>query len=258
MAARKPLIAGNWKMFGRRGDLCEVEALAARLSTAATAVDVLICPPAPYIQAALGAAGGSGVSIGAQDCSAVAADAARTGEISAAMLADLGASYVIVGHSERRSQHGESDGLVRRKAEAAIAAGLTPIICVGETQAERAAGKVAEVVGEQVRASAPEGGVGYVIAYEPVWAVGGSTTPTLEEIAQVHGYIRKILVERAGETGFCIRVLYGGAVGPKNAAEVFSVSGVDGALVGRASLKAVDFAPIVLAHPGLSERAHTD
>ena len=180
----------------------------------------------------------------------MAEDAARTGEVSAAMLADAGARYVIVGHSERRSQHGESDALVRKKAEAAMAAGLIPIVCVGETQAERAGGTVADVIAAQVReqharARAP----GFVIAYEPVWCIGGDRTPTMEEIGEVHAVIRQTLAGRIGGAADGVRILYGGAVNPKNAAEIFAVEGVDGALVGRASLKAADFSAIILAHP---------
>lgn len=247
MAALKPLIAGNWKMHARRADLSEIGLLASALPPAAASVEVLICPPACYIEAAVAAAG-AGFAIGAQDCSAITADAARTGEISAAMLADAGARYVIVGHSERRAQHGESDALVRKKAEAAMDAGLTPIVCVGETAAERAAGRTASVVGAQVEASTPERRGGLVIAYEPVWAIGGSATPTRSEIEEVHSLIRQTLRSR-GVPADAFRVLYGGSVNPKNAAEVLSAEGVDGALVGRASLKADDFAPIILGHP---------
>lgn len=242
MAALRPLIAGNWKMFGRRSDLAEIEKLAA--DAREVAVDVLICPPYPLIGAALAVGAGAGVLIGAQDCSAVAADAARTGEVSAEMLADIGATHVIVGHSERRSQHGESDALVRRKAEAALSAGLIPIVCVGETLAQRDAGKTEEVIAAQVRASAPAE-AGIVIAYEPVWAIGGDRTPSVEEIADVHGIVRETL-------SVAVRVLYGGSVGPKNAAEIFTSPAVDGALVGRASLKAADFALIVRAYPAVT------
>ncbi len=252
MSGRKPLIAGNWKMFGRTADLGQIAALAETIGGAADVVDTLICPPAVYVRPAAEAAKGTKILIGAQDCSAVGEDSARTGEISAAMLADAGAGFVIVGHSERRSQHGESDGLVRRKAEAALAAGLTPIICVGETQAERAAGKVAEIVGRQVRDSVPEQARALVIAYEPVWAIGGDRTPTVPEIAEVHALIRETLLSRFGAQANEMRILYGGSVGPKNAAEVFSAEGVDGALVGRASLKATDFSAIILAHPAAS------
>lgn len=249
MAALRPLIAGNWKMYGRRADLSEIDGLWSRVAAAASKIDVLICPPAPFIAAAAETAKGGEVQIGAQDCCAVAEDAARTGDVNAAMLADAGARYLIVGHSERRSLHGESDGLVRRKAEAGFAAGLIPIICVGETQAERNAGKVAEIVSRQVRESTPVEGGPFVIAYEPVWAIGGSSTPTMAEIAEVHALIRETLIGNFGARASETRILYGGSVNPKNAGEIFAVEGVDGALVGRASLKAADFAAIILAHP---------
>jgi triosephosphate isomerase len=168
------------------------------------------------------------------------------------MLADAGAQYIIVGHSERRTLHGESSDLVRKKAEAVLAAGAVPIVCVGETQAERAAGRVAEIVGDQVRQSVPDNGAGAVVAYEPVWAIGGDRTPTPAEIAEVHTLIRGVLRERFGGGANAMRILYGGSVGPKNAAEIFAAEGVDGALVGRASLKAADFSAIILAHPAAS------
>jgi triosephosphate isomerase (TIM) len=249
MGSRKPLIAGNWKMFGRAGDLAEIDALAKAIGQSAAKIDVLICPPAVYIPAAVQQTHGQPILIGAQDCSPNAADAARTGEVSAAMLADAGAKYVIVGHSERRQTHKESDDLVRQKAEAAIAAGLTPIVCVGETQAERAAGQVTEVVSRQVRGSTPGQGGAFVVAYEPVWAIGGNSTPTLAEIGEVHALVRETLAGQFGAQANETRILYGGSVGPKNAGEIFTVAGVDGALVGRASLKAADFSAIILGHP---------
>jgi triosephosphate isomerase len=252
MAARKPLIAGNWKMYGRAADIGEIAALNEAAGGAAKAVDVLICPPLAYLPQSAWAARRLNVQIGAQDCSAAGADAARTGEVSAAMLADAGARYVIVGHSERRSQHGETDDLVRQKAEAAVAAGLIPIVCVGETQAVRASGNAADVVATQVAASMPGQGAGFVVAYEPVWCIGGDRTPTMEEIGEIHGRIRQTLGERLGGEAETIRILYGGAVNPKNAGEIFRVPGVDGALVGRASLKAADFSAIILAHPAAS------
>lgn len=248
MGSRKPLIAGNWKMFGRMADLAELGALAETIGTAADRMDVILCPPAIYIPPAAWQTRDKPLQIGAQDCSATAADSARTGEISAAMIADAGAKYIIVGHSERRQNHKESDDLIRQKAETAIAAGLVPIVCVGETQAERAAGKVAEVVGGQVKASVPGAGA-FVVAYEPVWAIGGNSTPTLAEIAEVHALIRETLAERFGAQANETRILYGGSVNPKNAGEIFTVPGVDGALVGRASLKAADFSAIILGHP---------
>jgi len=252
MAVCKPLIAGNWKMFGRHADLGEIAALWQRIAGAAEAVDAVICPPALYVPQAIWAARGTGVAVGAQDCSAVAEDSARTGEVSAAMLADAGARYVIVGHSERRSQHGESDALVRRKAEAALAADLVPIICVGESLAEREAGRVGEIVSAQVRESVPEAAAEFVVAYEPVWAIGGNSTPTPADIAEVHALIQTTLAARFGAGARTARVLYGGSVGPKNAAEIFAADGVDGALVGRASLKAADFSAIILAHPAVT------
>lgn len=251
MAARKPLIAGNWKMFGRMSDLGEIAALDGAIGAATAKIDVLICPPAAFLAPAAWQARGKGVIIGAQDCSAVAGDAARTGELSAAMLADAGAKYVIVGHSERRTQHGESDETVRQKAEAAVASGLIPIVCVGETRAEREAGRVAAVIGAQVEQSVPASAE-IVVAYEPVWCIGGDRTPTLEEIGEVHALIRRVLEGRFGAQANGVRVLYGGAVSPNNAGEIFSVAAVDGALVGRASLKAADFSAIVLAHPAAS------
>jgi triosephosphate isomerase (TIM) len=249
MGSRKPLIAGNWKMFGRMGGLAEMGALAEAIGPAAAKIDVLICPPAVYIPAGAALTRDKPILIGAQDCSPNAADAARTGEVSAAMLADAGAKYVIVGHSERRQNHKESDDLVRQKAEAAIAARLTPIVCVGETQTERAAGQVAEVVSRQVRGSTPKQGGAFVVAYEPVWAIGGNSTPTLAEIGEVHALVRETLAGQFGAQANETRILYGGSVGPKNAGEIFTVAGVDGALVGRASLKAADFSAIILGHP---------
>ncbi|GAM99377.1 triosephosphate isomerase [alpha proteobacterium U9-1i] len=243
--SRRPLLAGNWKMFGRAADLAEIAALGERIGAAGSQVEALICPTAPYISAAAHVAANGPVSIGAQDCSAVAEDGARTGEVSAAMLADAGAKYVILGHSERRSQHGESDGLVSRKANAALAAGLIPIVCVGETRADRDSGAELKVVATQVRQSMPTAAGAFVVAYEPVWCIGGDRIPTQAEITDMHANIRAVL----GAVGESTRVLYGGAVNPKNAHEVFSCPGVDGALVGRASLKAADFAAIILAHP---------
>ncbi len=248
MGSRKPLIAGNWKMFGRAADLAEIGVLAETIGSAAAKIDVLICPPAVYIPSAAWQTRDKPILIGGQDCSPSQADAALTGEVSAAMLADAGAKYVIVGHSERRLNHRESDDLVRQKGEAAVLAGLTPIVCVGETHAERTDGKVAEVVGGQVKGSVPREGT-FVVAYEPVWAIGGNSTPTLAEIGEVHALIREILAGQFGAQGNEAQILYGGSVGPKNAGEIFTVAGVDGALVGRASLKAADFSAIILGHP---------
>lgn len=236
----RPLIAGNWKMFGRLADLAELEAVAAHAGTAAgRAVDVAICPPFTLIGAAVGKAGE--VAIGAQDCRA-GGDGAFTGDVNAAMLKDIGARYVIVGHSERRQGHGETDAVVRDKALAALAAGLTPIICVGETLEERQAGRAGAVVSAQIAASVPEGAV--VLAYEPIWAIGTGLTPTVSEIEEVHALARAALPAPQATP-----ILYGGSVKPANAAEIFAAAGVDGALVGGASLKAKDFNAILDAHP---------
>ena len=230
-------------MFGRQADLAQIALLAERLGAVADKLDVLVCPPAPMVAVAAWRARETSVMIGAQDCSAVAGDAARTGEVSAAMLADAGAKYVIVGHSERRTLFGETDAVARAKAQAALGAGLTPIVCVGETQAERAQGRVEEVVARQVRDSTPSGdGAAFVVAYEPVWAIGGNSTPTLAEIGEVHALVRRILGDRGGVT----RILYGGSVNASNAGAIFGAPGVDGALVGRASLKGDEFSAIIL------------
>jgi triosephosphate isomerase (TIM) len=232
----RPLIAGNWKMYGRQASLLELDAIAARAATA-SGFDVAICPPFPLL--ALAAARAGQLGIGAQDCRADP-DGAFTGDVNAAMVKDAGAAFVIVGHSERRQGHGETDAAVRAKAEAALAAGLIPIVCVGETLAQRQAGAAAAVVEAQVRASVPgaypDGGL--VLAYEPVWAIGSGLTPSLEEIEEIHGVARAALPSPAA-------ILYGGSVKPTNAVEILAVPGVDGALVGGASLKAADFIAII-------------
>lgn len=242
---RRPLIAGNWKMFGRQADLAEISALKAAIR-GVDGVDVAICPPATLTAAAFAVAQPE-ISIGGQDCRA-GGDGAFTGDVNAAMLADGGARWCIVGHSERRQGHAETDVAVAEKAKAAMAAGLTPIICVGETLEERKTGRAVDVVTGQLRASIPAGAGGTtVIAYEPVWAIGTGLTPTLEEIAEIHAAAR-------GALPVDMRILYGGSVKPGNAAEIFRVAGVDGALVGGASLKAVDFSAIILAHPAAARR----
>ncbi|MBY0564570.1 MAG: triose-phosphate isomerase [Hyphomonadaceae bacterium] len=248
MAARKPLIAGNWKMFGRRGSLAEIASLWALVANSG-GLDIVVCPPAVYVRDAVEAAGGTGIAIGGQDCSPASDDGARTGEVSANMLADVGARYVIVGHSERRTGHAESDALVKAKAAAVVAAGMVPIICVGETRDERSAGLAASVVARQVLESTPTALGDLVLAYEPVWAIGAQVTPSVAEIAEIHAVVRNTLSGMIGDRADRTRILYGGSVSPKNATEVFSAGGVDGALVGRASLKAADFAAIILGHP---------
>ena len=243
---RRKLAAGNWKMNGTRASLVEIEALGAAYRD--PACDILICPPTTLVALAASAAAKSAIAIGGQDCHS-AVSGAHTGDTSAAGLADLGASHVIVGHSERRTDHAESDADVCAKARAATAAGLTAIICLGETETERDAGTTLSVIGRQLRGSVPEGATGQttVIAYEPVWAIGTGRTPTLTQIAEVHDFLRAELTERFGTAAQDFRLLYGGSVKPGNAAEIFAVENVDGALVGGASLKAADFGQIIAA-----------
>jgi triosephosphate isomerase len=215
----------------------------------AGAAELAVCPPATLLaQAALALKGGK-VSLGAQDCHAKDSGA-FTGDIAAPMIKDAGAQYVIVGHSERRQYHGETDAVVKAKAEAALKSGLTAIVCVGETRAEREAGKAIEVVSTQVRGSLPPGGAPatVVVAYEPVWAIGTGLTPTPGDVAEVHAAIRKLLGEVYGAAGAKLRILYGGSVKPSNAKELLGLANVDGALVGGASLKAVDFMAIAATY----------
>ena len=238
----KSLIAGNWKMNGLAAASAEIDALIELLGGSAPEDrDVLICPPATLVAAFAAKYSDEAIQIGGQDCHPNASGA-HTGDISAEMLADAGAGYVIVGHSERRADHGETDAIVKAKAEAAFRAGLTPIICVGETKDEREAGKALDIVGSQLAGSLPETGEEFVVAYEPVWAIGTGLTPTTDDIAEMHDFIRSKTPENT-------RLLYGGSVKPGNAAEILSVSNVNGALVGGASLKAADFHPIVAAAP---------
>lgn len=247
----RPLVAGNWKMNGLEAQLAEAvsvrDALAAGAADPGT--DVMICPPVTLLAALAKAAAGSKLQVGAQDCH-WEVSGAFTGDISAEMLKDAGATAVIVGHSERRGGHGELDCIVRRKAEAAHRAGLTAIVCVGETLGERRAGLALEVVCRQLAGSLPAGAkvLNTTIAYEPVWAIGTGVTPTSAEVAEVHGAIRRALVDRFGGEGAGMRILYGGSVKPANAAEIFTIRDVNGALVGGASLKAADFLAIVAAY----------
>jgi triosephosphate isomerase len=244
----RPLVAGNWKMNGLKAGLAEATRLRERLPAGA-ACDTMLCPPATLVSAMTAALAGSGIAIGGQDCHAKAAGA-HTGDVSAEMLADAGASAVIVGHSERRADHGESDGVVRAKASAAHRAGLTAIICVGETGAERDAGDTITVVTRQLTGSLPDAATAArtVVAYEPVWAIGTGLTPTPADVATVHAAIRAALVRRFGEDGARMRILYGGSVKAANAAELMAVANVNGALVGGASLKADDFLGIIAAY----------
>ena len=238
------LIAGNWKMNGLKE---QAAAIALPLSAGATglACDLLVCPPATMVTIVANILLGSGVAVGGQDCHAKASGA-HTGDISAAMLRDAGASYVILGHSERRADHGETDAAVRAKVTAAVAAGLTPIVCVGETEAQRVAGEHNNVVGAQLAGSLPEGFAG-VVAYEPVWAIGTGRTPTPADVAAMHAFIRAKLVSLLGPAGGGLRILYGGSVKPSNAAELMALPEVGGALVGGASLQATEFLSIARA-----------
>lgn len=244
---RRKLAAGNWKMNGTRAALAELAELAR--SHPKPTVDILICPPATLIDRAAQNVLDGPIAIGGQDCHS-AETGAHTGDISAGMLADAGARYVIVGHSERRQDHEESDADVKAKARATIHAGLTAIVCVGESLEQREAGKTLEVIGTQLSASVPDGATGQslVIAYEPIWAIGTGRVPTMDQISEVHAFIRAGLDRRFGPAvGQGVRLLYGGSVKPDNAAAIFAVADVDGALVGGASLKAADFSPIIAA-----------
>ena len=246
----RPLIAGNWKMNGLKASAAELQAIIAGSAALIAKTDLLVCPPVTLVQSFASRARGSAVAIGGQDCHAEASGA-HTGDVSAEMLKDAGAWFVIAGHSERRADYGESDAAVCAKARAAWRAGLTAIVCVGETQAQRDAGETLGIVGRQLAGSLPDGAtsVNLVIAYEPVWAIGTGLTPTVKDVEQVHGFIRKTIVERFGEEGRSIRILYGGSVKPSNAAELMAVENVDGALIGGASLKATDFLAIAAACP---------
>jgi triosephosphate isomerase len=247
-SALRPLIAGNWKMNGLQQSAVELAGIIEGAGPLSTRMDLLVCAPATLIACFAARARNSPVAIGAQDCHAEASGA-FTGDISAEMLKDAGASAVIVGHSERRTYHKETNADVRAKALAAWRAGLVAIVCVGETRAEREAGRTIAVVGEQLAGSLPDGAnaANLVVAYEPVWAIGTGLTPTPDDVAEVHSFIRERLVSRFGTEGQAIRILYGGSVKPSNAGELLRVDNVNGALVGGASLKAADFLGIARA-----------
>jgi triosephosphate isomerase (TIM) len=247
-ATRQPLVAGNWKMNGLKASVAELAKIVAGAPALRGKTDLMIFPPATLIMEFVKAAGGA-VAIGAQDCHPEPSGA-FTGDIAAEMIADLGATAVIVGHSERRTLHHETDAEVRRKAQAAWRAGLVAILCIGETNEERAAGRALDVVGHQLADSVPDGATAarLVIAYEPVWAIGTGRTPTTADVAEVHGFIRDKLRARFGGAGEGMRLLYGGSVKPANARELLSVADVDGALVGGASLKAEEFLAIAGAY----------
>ena len=242
----RPLVAGNWKMNGLTAGLAEIEAMRRAADEGAAGIaELAVCPPSTLLAPAAAVLKGGALALGAQDCRPEASGA-FTGDISAPMIKDTGAAYVIVGHSERRAGYHETDALVRAKAEAALGAGLSAIVCVGETRAEREAGKAVDVVSGQVRGSAPKAGTPetLVIAYEPVWAIGTGLTPTPADVADMHAAIRGLLGELYGEAGGRMRILYGGSVKPSNARDLLGLPNVDGALVGGASLKAADFLAI--------------
>lgn len=244
---RRKLVAGNWKMHGTGADLATLSDLAR--AHPAPRCDVLICPPATLIHRAAETLRDSPLSIGAQDCHP-ASSGAHTGDISATMLRDAGASAVILGHSERRQDHGETDAQTLEKATVSIAVGLLSIICVGESLAQREAGQTLDVIGAQLAGSLPDNTSAdtVVVAYEPIWAIGTGRVPTPDQIGEVHGFLRRQLQARFGQkTGPALRLLYGGSVKAANATEIFAVPDVDGALVGGASLTAADFSPIITA-----------
>jgi len=242
------LLAGNWKMNGLKSALGEIRAATRVLADEPAPCDVLICPPATIVAEAVRAAEGGLIAIGGQDCHGDAVGA-FTGDIAAEMLRDAGATFVIAGHSERRQYHGETDTQIAGKARGARRGGLIPIVCVGESEAQRDAGKASSVVESQLKGSIPDEAGELVVAYEPVWAIGTGRTPTLEQIADMHGVIRNHLVGRFGDAGTKVRILYGGSVKPSNAGEILALADVDGALVGGASLKAADFIAIIRAAP---------
>ncbi len=240
--ARRPLVAANWKMNGLKASIAELEKIIAGAQGLAT-IDLVICPPATLIAGFAAKAKGTSVAIGGQDCHAEAAGA-YTGDISAEMLRDAGASAVIVGHSERRRYHAETDAVVRAKTIAARRAGLLAIVCVGETRAERDAGRTRDVLRAQLDGSLPDRGEGIAIAYEPVWAIGTGLTPTRDDVGETHAFIRAQWASRFAEAAGNTRILYGGSVKPGNARDLLTAEDVDGALVGGSSLKAGEFLAI--------------
>ncbi len=251
----RPLIAGNWKMNGLKASTSEFDAMIAGAGSVVAKADLLVCPPVTLLtifaeKTGILPADRKALALGAQDCHPKATGA-HTGDISTEMLADAGASFVIVGHSERRADHGESDALVRQKAEAAWRAGLVAVVCIGETRAHRDAGHTLDICGGQLNGSLPDGATAgnLVVAYEPVWAIGTGLTPTAEDIKQIHKFIRNNLTDRFNREGTGIRILYGGSVKPSNAVELMAVPNVNGALVGGASLKAADFLAIAASCP---------
>jgi triosephosphate isomerase len=241
--ARRSLVAGNWKMNGLAASVAQLDKIIAGAAKLPAAVDILVCPPFTLLAGFAARARGTRVAIGGQDCRAEASGA-HTGDIAAEMLADAHATAVIVGHSERRRDYHETDAEVRAKAMAARRAGLLPIVCVGETRAARDAGAARDVVGRQLAGSLPDGTGDFVVAYEPVWAIGTGLTPTPKDVTDMHGFIRGQLAARFGGFSETVRILYGGSVNASNAKELLAIDNVDGALVGGASLIAEDFLAI--------------
>ncbi len=250
----RPLVAGNWKMNGTRSSLDQIKAISEGVNgPLSEKVEALLCPPATLLYVATAVCTESPLAIGAQDCHQ-SQSGAHTGDVSAEMIADCFGTYVIVGHSERRTDHGESDALVRAKAEAANAADLTAIICIGETESERQRGETLQVLKRQLDGSIPDAATAErtVVAYEPVWAIGTGLTPTIADIAEAHAFMRRELVARFGKEGQGMRILYGGSVKPANAADLMAIEHVDGALIGGASLKAEDFLAIYRVYEELT------
>jgi triosephosphate isomerase len=248
MSTRKKLVAGNWKMNGNKASLAEIRDMVTAAAKLPANVKLAVCPPATLAGLASGILTGTDVALGGQDCHAEV-KGAFTGNVSAEMWADLGATYLILGHSERRQFHGETDAIVAGKAAAAIRAGLTPIICLGESLEERQAGRTLDVVGRQLAGSVPNEAAGkaFVIAYEPIWAIGTGLTPTIPQVGEVHAAMRAGLKARFGAEGEGVQLLYGGSVKPDNARDLMHIPDVDGALVGGASLKSKDFLSIAEA-----------
>lgn len=250
----RPLVAGNWKMNGTRSSLDQIKAISEGVKGELSGkVEALLCPPATLLYVATAVCTDSPLAIGAQDCHQNKSGA-HTGNVSAEMIADCFGTYVIVGHSERRSEHAETDALVRAKAEAAYAAELVSIICIGETEGERQRGETLEVLKRQLDGSVPDAATAArtVVAYEPVWAIGTGLTPTIADIAEAHAFMRRELVARFGKEGQGMRILYGGSVKPSNAADLMAIEHVDGALIGGASLKAEDFLAIYRVYEELT------
>jgi len=246
----RPLVAGNWKMNGLKASLGEIATVAAAVAeTKAKGPDIVICPPATLLSAAAELCAGSALAIGGQDCH-IGASGPHTGDISAEMLADAGARYVILGHSERRTDHGETDHDVLMKTRTAFRANLTPIVCVGETKEQREAGEALPVVGAQLKGSVPvdPGARGLVVAYEPVWAIGTGLIPTIDDVLAMHSFIREELCRSLGTRGEIVPILYGGSVKPGNIGELAPLANVNGVLVGGASLQAGDFLKIISAY----------